>query len=145
MRKIVLGTAMAAFLAAAPGLAQAACALSGDAAEGAKVSKACTSCHVFEAGKPSRPTGPNLHDVMGRGIGEQADYTRYSEAATAAKGKVTWDEAKVADYVKDPKEFLKKANGKEMKHGMNFKLSDATKAKQVAAFLTAIKGKAECP
>lgn len=145
MRKIVLGTAMAAVLAVAPGLAQAACTLSGDAAEGQKVSKQCTACHVFEAGKPSRPTGPNIHDVMGRGAGEQADYTRYSEAFAAAKGKLTWDEAKVAEYVKDPKDFLAKVNGKELKHGMNFKLADAAKAKQVAAFLTAIKGKADCP
>lgn len=145
MRKIVLGTAMAAVLAVAPGLAHAACALSGDAAEGQKVSKQCTACHVFEASKPSRPTGPNIHNVMGSAIGSQADYTRYSEAFAAAKGKVTWDEAKVAEYVQDPKAFLGKVNGKELKHGMNFKLADAAKAKQVAAFLTAIKGKADCP
>lgn len=145
MRKIVLGTAMAAVLAVAPGLAQAACTLSGDAAAGQAVSKQCTACHVFEASKPSRPTGPNIHDVMGRAAGGQADYTRYSEAINAAKGKLTWDEAKVAEYVQDPKAFLAKVNGSDLKHGMNFKLADATKAKQVAAFLTAIKGKADCP
>lgn len=144
MRKIVLGTAMAAVLAVAPGLAQAACTLSGDAAEGQKVSKQCVACHVFEAGKPSRATGPNIHDVMGRGIGLQEDF-KYSEAFAAAKGKVTWDEAKVVDYVKDPAEFMTKVNGSKMNHKMNFKLADAAKAKQVAAFLTAIKGKADCP
>ncbi len=145
MRKIVLGTAMAAVLAVAPSFAQAACSLSGDAAEGQKVAKACApACHTFEAGKKSGAMGPNLHTVIGRPVGTLEDFPRYSDAMKAAKGKFSWDEAKVIEYVQDPSVFLEKANGSKMKHGMNYKLADAAKAKQVAAFLTALKSNPDC-
>ncbi len=91
MRKIVLGTAMAAVLAVAPGLAQAACTLSGDAAAGQTVAKACApACHTFESGKKSGAMGPNLHDVIGRPSGSLADFPRYSDAMKATQGKLTW-------------------------------------------------------
>jgi cytochrome c len=145
MRKIVLGTAMAAVLAVAPGLAQAACSLSGDAAAGQAVGKACApACHTFEKGKKSGAMGPNIQDVIGRPVGTKDDFPRYSEAMAAAKGKFSWDEAKVAEYVQDPAAFLEKTNGSKLKHGMNYKVADAAKAKQVAAYLKAVKDNPDC-
>ncbi len=114
------------------------CNFTGDAAEGLKVSNQCKSCHIFEAGKPSRPTGPNLAAVAGAKAGS-TDYAKYSEGMKAAAGKgLVWDEAKIAAYVQDPKAFLTSVNGSEMKHGMFFQLKDAAKAKQVAAYLGAL-------
>jgi cytochrome c len=145
VKKIALGMVMAAAVAVAPGLAQAACSLSGDAEAGKTVANGCKSCHVFEADKPSRPTGPNLHEIAGRKAGAQADFDKYSEAMKAAAAKVTWDDASLDAYLAEPKDFLAKVNGKEMKHAMFFKVADADKRKQVIAFLKAIKGNKECP
>lgn len=119
------------------------CKLEGDALAGKTVAGQCKSCHELAAGKPSRPTGPSLHDAVGRKAGAAADYTKYSDAMKAANAKgLVWDEAKVAEYVQDPKAFLTKTNGAEQKHGMFFQLKDAAKAKQVAAYLKAISGQA---
>lgn len=136
---------MTATVIAAGSAFAADCGLSGDAQSGKTVSNQCKSCHVFEADKPSRPTGPNLHDVFGSTIGSRGDFPKYSEAMTAANAKgATWTEANLFDYLADPKAFLTKINGSEMKHAMFFNLKDDDKRKDMVAFLKAIKGKAEC-
>jgi cytochrome c len=121
------------------------CSLSGDAAAGKTVSNQCKACHEFQADKPSRPTGPNIHDVFERKAGTRDDFTKYSDGMKGANAKgVTWTEENLMDYVADPKAFLDKVNGKTVPHAMFFQLKDETKRKQVIAFLKAIKGKAEC-
>lgn len=143
-KSMVTGLAVA-FIAAGSAFA-AECTLSPDAQNGKTVSNQCKSCHVFEADKPSRPTGPNLHDVYGEKAGTRKDYPKYSDAITAANAKgLTWTDDKLFDYVADPKALLLSVTGNpDLKHGMFFNLKDDQKRKDVIAFLKAIKGKAEC-
>ncbi len=127
------------------GNAWADCTLAPDAQAGKSAANACRACHVFEADKPSRVTGPNLHDVYGSTAGSRADFTRYSEGMLGAKAKgISWNDETLSDYLTDPKAFLDKTNGKDVPHNMAFKLADEQKRKDVVAFLKAIKGKAEC-
>ena len=142
-KSMVTGLALAVI--AAGSTAAAECTLPAEAQAGKTVSNQCKSCHVLEADKPSRPTGPNIHDVFGRKAGSRADFTKYSEGmqGAAAKGLV-WGEDNIAEYIADPKTFLAKINGKEVKHAMFFQLKDEQKRKDVVAFLKAIKDKPEC-
>jgi cytochrome c len=145
---MLLKSMMAAFAIAvvAAGTAAAAeCTLPADAQAGKTVSNQCKACHVFEADKPSRPTGPNIHDVFGRKAGTRADFTKYSEGMQAASGKgLVWTDDKIFEYLADPHAFLAKVNGAEMKHAMFFQLKDDQKRKDIIAFLKAIKDKPEC-
>ncbi|MGQ9366447.1 c-type cytochrome [Azospirillum sp. ST 5-10] len=136
---------LTALLWTAPALAGA-CALTGDAQEGAKAATACKGCHALEADAKPRPTGPNLHDVFDRKAGTDAAFPRYSAAMkAAADGGLVWTDGELEAYVADPKGYLAAKNGKTLPHGMFFQLKDAEKAKQVVAFLKAIKGNADCP
>lgn len=142
LRTLIPVTA-AILLAAAPAFAD--CALPADAQAGKAVTGVCKACHVFDADKPSKATGPNLHDVYGATAGSRADFAKYSEGMMGAKDKGTvWNDDTLFAYIGDPKSFLDKVNGKEMAHAMAFKLADEQKRKDVIAFLKAIKGKAEC-
>ena len=142
--KTMVGALMAA-LAAAGTAAAADCSLAGDAVLGKAVSNQCKTCHVFESDKPSRPTAPNIHDVFGKKAVTRKDFPGYSEAMTAASGKgLAWAEDRIFDYLADPKAFLNKFNGSEMKNAMFFHLKDEQKRTQVIAFLKEIKGKPEC-
>ena len=138
---------MAGMTAAAlsAGTAQAAeCALSPEAQSGQAVSKQCMSCHVIEADKPSRPTAPNIHEVFGSLPAGRHDYP-YSEGMIGASAKgATWTEDALFDYLADPKAYLNRINGAEVKHKMFFQLKDEQKRRDVIAYLKAIKGKPEC-
>ena len=142
--KTMAGALMVGLVAAGTAAA-AECTLSGDAAAGKTVSNQCKACHIFEADKPSRPTAPNIHDVFGEKAEVRKDFPKYSEAMNMAAGKgLVWTEDKIFDYLADPKAFLAKVNGTELKNAMFFQLKDEAKRKQVIAFLKAIKGKPEC-
>jgi cytochrome c len=141
--KSLAAAAALSCLVAVPAFAD--CALPADATAGKSVSNICKACHVFEADKPSRATGPNLHDVYGSLAGNREDFKSYSEGMKGAHDKgVKWDDASLFDYIGDPKSFLDKVNGGEVKHAMLFQLRDDQKRKDVIAFLKAINGKAEC-
>jgi len=143
-KSLVAGLAVAVV---AMGSAYAAeCTLPADAQSGKTVSNKCKSCHVFEADKASRPTGPNLHDIYGDKAGVRKDYPKYSEALAAASNKgLTWTDDKLSDYLADPKAFLAGVTGNpELKHGMFFNLKDEQGRKDVIAYLKAIKGKPDC-
>lgn len=139
-------TGLAVALVSFGAASAAECTLPADAQNGKMVSNQCKSCHVFEADKPSRPTGPNLHDVFGDKAGIRKDYPSFSPAIAAASAKgLTWTEDKLNDYLTDPKAFLAAVTGNpDLKHGMYFNVKDEQKRKDVIAFLKAIKGKAEC-
>lgn len=77
----------------------AAQAADGDAAAGKTVFNVCKACHTIEAGGPNR-VGPNLHGIVGRKAGTHDGFS-YSEAMKNAG--FTWDEAKLNEYLKDPK------------------------------------------
>lgn len=69
---------------------------SGDPAAGEKAFAPCKACHNFE----KNGVGPNLTGVVGRKSGTYEGYN-YS---TALKGVgLTWDEANLHEWLKDPK------------------------------------------
>ena len=59
----------------------------------------CKACHTVEKGEPS-PLGPNLFGVIGRKAGSAAGFA--SSDGMKQSG-ITWDEASLTDYLKDPK------------------------------------------
>ena len=129
-----LMTAAATILAlAAPALAE------GDAAKGEKAFKKCKACHkiedgdgnvIFKGGK----TGPNLYGVIGRVAGS-ADFKYKNGLQEAAAAEFVWTEESVAEYVKDPKKWLK-AQGYAAKTSMSFKLKKG--GEDVAASLASV-------
>ncbi len=143
LKSMVAGLAVAVIAAGTAAAAE--CKLPADAQAGKTVSNQCKSCHIFEADKPSRPTGPNLHDVIGRKAASRTDFPKYSEGMQGASAKgLVWTEDKIFDYLADPKAFLAKVNGADVKHAMFFQLKDEQKRKDMIAFLKAIKDKPEC-
>ncbi|MGU3536558.1 c-type cytochrome [Methylobacterium sp. A54F] len=88
MRHLILGAALALLL---PVSAQAQ-----DAAAGEKAFAPCKACHAF--GKNG--VGPDLKGVVGRKAGSHEGYN-YS-AALKGSG-LTWDEANLKEWIKDPK------------------------------------------
>jgi len=142
-KSLVAGLAAAALSAGAASAAE--CVLPPEAQAGQAVSKQCMSCHVIEAGVPSRTTAPNIHDVYGSLPASRKDFPKYSEGmqGAAAKGAV-WTDAALFDYLADPKAYLNKVNGAEVKHAMFYQLKDEQRRKDVIAYLKAIKGKPEC-
>jgi cytochrome c len=89
----VLGGALIAGVAARP--AQAA-----DADHGKVVFQTCAACH---SDKPDA-IGPSLRGVFGRKSGALDDF-RYSNAMAHAN--LTWDEANLRAYIKDPQAKVK--------------------------------------
>ena len=59
----------------------------------------CKACHTVEKGRPS-PLGPNLFGVIGRKAGSAPGF---ASSDAMKKSGITWDEASLSDYLKDPK------------------------------------------
>jgi cytochrome c len=144
MMKAAAASVVLAVMAASPVLA-AECTLGADADAGKVVAKKCMACHTFVAAKPSMPTAPNLHDVYGGPPASRKDFPRYSEGMKGAADKgMLWTDDNLFEYINDPKAFLDKVNGHEVKHMMFFQLKDEAQRKSVIAYLKAIKGKPDC-
>jgi len=146
LKSLMAGALVAALCAGAATTSAFAgeCVLPPEAQSGQAVSKQCMSCHVIEADKPSRPTAPNIHEVFGSLPASRRDYP-YSEGMLGASNKgAKWTEEALFDYLADPKGYLNRVNGAEVKHKMFFQLKDEQKRRDVIAFLKAIKGKPEC-
>lgn len=92
MRHLILGAALALML---PLSAQAQEA--GDAAAGEKVFSACKACHNFE----KNGVGPSLKGVYGEKAGVGHD--GYSFSAALKNSGITWDDANLKEWLKDPK------------------------------------------
>ncbi|MDP3896235.1 MAG: cytochrome c family protein [Mesorhizobium sp.] len=75
----------------------------GDAALGKKVFAKCMACH--DATSEKDKVGPHLLGVIGRTAGTAASFAaKYSPAMVAAGAAgLVWDEATIAEYLKDPK------------------------------------------
>ncbi len=70
-----------------------------DAAAGEKVFAKCKICHQIGEGAKNM-VGPVLNGVIGRKAGTYSGY-HYSDANE--KSGITWDEAELKKYLKDPK------------------------------------------
>ena len=74
-------------------------AMAQDAAAGEKVFMKCKICHQIGEGAKNM-VGPVLNGVVGRKAGSYPDY-HYSEANKGSG--ITWDEATLKEYLRDPK------------------------------------------
>jgi cytochrome c len=123
--KIVLTASTAVLALTLPALA------AGDADQGEKEFNKCKACHMIASEDETivrgGRVGPNLYGVIGRVMGSVEDF-RYSDGLEekAAAGEV-WTEENLAEYVKDPNEFL----GSRSK--MTYKLRNGSE--DVAAYL----------
>ncbi len=70
----------------------------GDPAAGANKAKICKTCHQFGEGAKNA-IGPVLNGVVGRKAGTYPEYN-YSDANKNSG--LTWDEATLKDYLKNP-------------------------------------------
>lgn len=109
MKSVLKGMTVLAFALSLSGVALAEDLDHGDATRGAKIFKKCQACHTIEEGGPDR-VGPNLHNVMDRGIAAKADYN-YSAAmkkfaATGAK----WTEETLFTYLEKPRALVPGTN-----------------------------------
>ena len=93
MRLLGISVAVAALIASIGAAAAQ------DAAAGEKVFAKCKICHQIGEGAKNM-VGPVLNGVVGRKAGTYAGY-HYSEANE--KSGITWDEAELKKYLKDPK------------------------------------------
>jgi len=76
-----------------------------DVAAGENVFKKCRACHkVGPAGLKQRAVGPHLNGLFGREAGSVAGFN-YSKANKNSG--VTWTEEVFAQYIKDPRKFMK--------------------------------------
>jgi cytochrome c2 len=106
-----------------------------DAAAGAKVFKKCKACHKVGP-KAKNGVGPMLNDIVGRTVGSDEKY-KYSKTLKAANAAgMVWDEAGIAEYIADPKAYMKaKLDDPKARPKMMFKLKDEQKRKDVAAYV----------
>ncbi len=86
-------------LAGAALLASMGASMAQDSAAGEKVFAKCKICHQIGEGAKNM-VGPVLNGVVGRKAGSYPGY-HYSEANE--KSGITWDEAELKKYLKDPK------------------------------------------
>ncbi len=62
----------------------------------------CKTCHTIDAGG-ANGIGPNLHGVVGEGIGTGAGGFAFSDALKGVGG--SWDFAKLDEWLKSPTAF----------------------------------------
>ena len=77
----------------------------GNAAHGEKIFNKCKACHTVEEGGPNR-VGPNLYNVMNRGVAKKADYN-YSKAMKEFGEKTPkWTPDILFTYLKNPRALV---------------------------------------
>jgi cytochrome c len=100
-------------------------AIAADPAAGEKAFAVCKACHrVGEGAKTA--VGPELNGIVGRKAGS-AEGFNYSDAMKNSG--LTWDEANLAEYIKNPKE---KVPGNKMAFAG---VKDDAKAADIVAYL----------
>jgi len=125
---------MPALLIALAGVAPASAQ---DATAGETVFKKCVACHQLGETAKNR-SGPVLNDLIGRTAGTFEGF-KYGQDLVAAGAKgLVWTEALVAQYVADPKGFLRTyLDDGSAKSRMSFRLKDESQRLDVAAYLAA--------
>ncbi len=73
-----------------------------DVSAGEKVFAKCSACHTIEAGG-ANGVGPNLHGIMGAGVGAVSGY-EYSGAMASFGGQWGWDE--MNDWLNNPRGYM---------------------------------------
>jgi cytochrome c len=73
-----------------------------DVAKGEKLSRACAACHTFNKGGPNG-TGPNLWNVMNRGVGKDSSFA-YSGVMAEHGGQ--WDYLMLNKFLWKPKKTM---------------------------------------
>ena len=86
--------------------------------KGEKVFAKCTTCHTIDVGGADG-IGPNLHGIMGKGVGKGKPGFAYSSALTDVGG--TWDWETMSAWLKSPRAF---ANGTKMSFAGLSKIED---------------------
>jgi cytochrome c len=87
-------------MAAAVLCAAAVPAIAADPVAGEKAFAVCKACHKVGEGAKNG-VGPTLNGVVGRAAGTVEGY-KYSDAMMGSG--ITWDEANLSEYIKNPKE-----------------------------------------
>ena len=91
MRQLVLGAVFAALIPLSAYAQEA-----GDVAAGEKAFAPCKACHNFQ----KNGVGPDLKGVVGRKAGT---YEGYNYSAALKNSGITWDEANLHEWLKNPK------------------------------------------
>jgi cytochrome c len=91
MRHLVLGAVMAVLIPLSAHAQEA-----GDVAAGEKAFAPCKACHNFQ----KNGVGPDLKGVVGRKAGT---YEGYNYSAALKNSGITWDEANLHEWLKNPK------------------------------------------
>lgn len=78
----------------------------GDPAAGEKVFNKCRACHDAEAEK--NKVGPHLVGVVGRPAAAIEGFNYSANMKELAAAGLVWDEAKLAEYLADPKAVVPK-------------------------------------
>lgn len=108
-----------------------------DVAAGEKTFKKCVACHDIGADAKNK-VGPALTGVIGRTAGTYAGFKYGSDLVAAGEKGLVWTEEKLAEYLEDPKQFLRDYLGDTgASTKMSFKLKEETARADVAAFLAA--------
>ena len=111
----------------------------GNAQAGAKLFKKCKSCHMIasdddEVLAKGGKSGPNLYDMIGRTAGSVRGFKYSKDLVAAGEAGLVWDEVLLAEWIKDPKGFLRNIlDDPKAKSKMSFKLKKG--GDDVAAYL----------
>lgn len=75
--------------------------------QGQKVFKQCAACHKIGDGAKNG-TGPALTGIVGKTVGTAEGFKYSKPMADAGAGGMVWDEANLAEFLKNPKAFMPK-------------------------------------
>ncbi len=99
----------------------------------------CEKCHWLERGRKTRVFGPNLVGTAGQPAMHDPKFEYYSVAMKAAQAKgLTWTDENLMAYIADPKAFLDRFNGQELRSAMSFQLKDEAERKAAVEGLKTI-------
>ena len=129
-RVLALGVALAM------GLSSVAALAAGDAKKGASVFKGrCSVCHTVDKGGKKK-SGPNLFGIYGNKPGLSKAYKYSPSYKQAADKGLLWNDEAIAEYLVDPRRFMRKASGDAKgRSKMSYKLKKAAERDDVIAYL----------